>query len=183
MAVAENYNTLPISLKSGSLEVRLAENSLEIDAAQSLRYKIFYQEMKAKASVMQNKLKRDIDDFEQETIDKYQIKYISCDQFNNNYEQSKKIIEDFIDGSKVHISFDVDCLDPQYIPSTGTRFLNGLELESTKNILDYISQLHNNRKTEICNIDLTELNFEIGNKLDNFKSLANILYLFNKIIY
>ena len=126
---------------------------------------------------------RDIDEFEQEIIEKYQIKYISCDQFNNNYEESKKIIQDFINGSKIHISFDVDSLDPLYIPSTGTRFLNGLELESTKNILDYIFQLHNNRKTEICNIDLTELNFEIGNKLDNFKSLANILYLFNKVIY
>ena len=44
MAVAENYNILPINLKSGSLEVRLAENSLEIDAAQALRYKVFYEE-------------------------------------------------------------------------------------------------------------------------------------------
>tara|TARA_B100001989_G_scaffold250666_1_gene228204 strand:+ start:1371 stop:2174 length:804 start_codon:yes stop_codon:yes gene_type:complete len=64
MAVAENYNTLPINLKSGSLEVRLAENSLEIDAAQALRYQVFYEEMKAKATIKQNKLKRDIDDFD-----------------------------------------------------------------------------------------------------------------------
>ena len=32
MAVAENINILSLNLKSGSLEVRLAENSLEIDA-------------------------------------------------------------------------------------------------------------------------------------------------------
>ena len=64
MAVAENFSTLPINLKSGSLEVRLAENSLEIDAAQALRYKIFYEEMKANATDKQNKLKRDIDDFD-----------------------------------------------------------------------------------------------------------------------
>lgn len=64
MAVAENYNTLPINLKSGSLEVRLAENSLEIDAAQALRYKVFYEEMKANATEKQNKLKRDIDNFD-----------------------------------------------------------------------------------------------------------------------
>ena len=64
MAVAENYNTLPINLKSGSLEVRLAENSLEIDAAQALRYQIFYEEMKAKADLKQTKLRRDIDDFD-----------------------------------------------------------------------------------------------------------------------
>ena len=36
MAVAENYNNLPINLKSGTLEVRLAENNMEIDAAQAL---------------------------------------------------------------------------------------------------------------------------------------------------
>jgi putative hemolysin len=64
MAVAENFNTLPINLKSGSLEVRLAENSLEIDAAQALRYKVFYEEMMAKSTIKQNKLKRDIDDFD-----------------------------------------------------------------------------------------------------------------------
>ena len=64
MAVAENFNNLPLSLKSGSLEVRLAENSLEIDAAQALRYKVFYKEMAAKANLKQNKLKRDIDDFD-----------------------------------------------------------------------------------------------------------------------
>ena len=64
MAVAENINTLPLNLKSGSLEVRLAENILEIDAAQALRYKIFYEEMNAKAGLKQTKLKRDIDDFD-----------------------------------------------------------------------------------------------------------------------
>ncbi len=64
MAVAENLNTLPINLKSGCLEVRLAENSLEIDAAQALRYQVFYEEMRAKATIKQNKLKRDIDDFD-----------------------------------------------------------------------------------------------------------------------
>ena len=41
MAVAENINILSLNLKSGSLEVRLAENSLEIDAAQALSIKFF----------------------------------------------------------------------------------------------------------------------------------------------
>ena len=64
MAVAENINILSLNLKSGSLEVRLAENSLEIDAAQALRYKVFHQEMKAKAGLKQTKKKRDFDDFD-----------------------------------------------------------------------------------------------------------------------
>ena len=64
MAIAENFNILPLNLKSGNLEVRLAENNLEIDAAQGLRYKVFYEEMQARASLKQTKLKRDIDDFD-----------------------------------------------------------------------------------------------------------------------
>ena len=38
MAIAEDYNFESLNITSGNLEVRLAENSLEIDAAQSLRY-------------------------------------------------------------------------------------------------------------------------------------------------
>tara|TARA_E500000331_G_scaffold334534_1_gene359791 strand:- start:341 stop:1141 length:801 start_codon:yes stop_codon:yes gene_type:complete len=64
MAVAENFNTSSLNLKSGSLEVRLAENSLEIDAAQALRYNIFYEEMKANSTIKQNKIKRDVDEFD-----------------------------------------------------------------------------------------------------------------------
>ena len=37
MAIAEDYNFESINIVSGNLEVRLAENSLEIDAAQALR--------------------------------------------------------------------------------------------------------------------------------------------------
>src|SRR3954465_3178354 len=35
-------------LRSGNLEVRLAESSAEVDAAQALRYRVFYKEMAAR---------------------------------------------------------------------------------------------------------------------------------------
>ena len=41
MAIAENYNSTNLNIKAGELEVRLAENNVEIDAAQKLRYKVF----------------------------------------------------------------------------------------------------------------------------------------------
>ena len=47
MAIAEDYNFESLNIISGNLEVRLAENSLEIDAAQALRYKVFFEEMQA----------------------------------------------------------------------------------------------------------------------------------------
>ena len=64
MAIAEDYNLDSLNITSGNLEVRLAENSLEIDAAQALRYNVFFEEMAAKPTIEQKKSKRDIDQFD-----------------------------------------------------------------------------------------------------------------------
>lgn len=47
-----------------SLEVRLAETRADLDAAQALRYKIFYEEMQAQASAETRTLERDFDRFD-----------------------------------------------------------------------------------------------------------------------
>ena len=64
MAIAEDFNFNSINISIGDLEVRLAENNVEIDAAQALRYKVFFEEMKAKPTKNQNKIKRDYDGFD-----------------------------------------------------------------------------------------------------------------------
>lgn len=51
-------------LRAGNLEVRLAETHDEIDAAQALRYQVFYEEMAAQPSPSTAKSRRDIDDFD-----------------------------------------------------------------------------------------------------------------------
>lgn len=51
-------------LRSGSLEVRLAETAAEVAAAQELRYKVFYEEMSARPSAEQALLKRDFDHYD-----------------------------------------------------------------------------------------------------------------------
>ena len=64
MAIAEDFDFNNINISLGSLEVRLAENNLEIDAAQALRYRVFFEEMNAKPSLKQKKSKRDFDSFD-----------------------------------------------------------------------------------------------------------------------
>ena len=64
MAIAEDYNFDSLNIVSGNLEVRLAENSLEIDAAQALRYRVFFEEMQAVPTNNQRISKRDIDVFD-----------------------------------------------------------------------------------------------------------------------
>ncbi|MSP88927.1 MAG: GNAT family N-acetyltransferase [Alphaproteobacteria bacterium] len=51
-------------IRCGDLEVRLASHAAEIDAAQALRYSIFYEEMKARPSADMARLKRDFDAFD-----------------------------------------------------------------------------------------------------------------------
>ena len=64
MAAAEDFFKTIEPVHSGNLEVRLAENSAEIDAAQALRYKVFYDEMSAKPNKKMLVAKRDYDKFD-----------------------------------------------------------------------------------------------------------------------
>ncbi|MBI3444513.1 MAG: GNAT family N-acetyltransferase, partial [Magnetospirillum sp.] len=47
-----------------SLEVRLAETKAEIAAAQRIRYRVFYEEMGAKATASMQALELDFDDYD-----------------------------------------------------------------------------------------------------------------------
>jgi putative hemolysin len=51
-------------LRAGNLGLRLAESAAEIDAAQRLRFRVFYQEMGARADARTAAAERDIDDFD-----------------------------------------------------------------------------------------------------------------------
>ena len=55
----------PVSFaRKGTLEVRLARTPREIDAAQALRYRVFYEEMSAQADAQTRASKRDVDRFD-----------------------------------------------------------------------------------------------------------------------
>lgn len=54
-----------LSLRSGNLEVRLAQSAEEIDEAQRLRYQVFYEEMEAQASPEAAASRRDSDRFDE----------------------------------------------------------------------------------------------------------------------
>ncbi|MFQ5783417.1 MAG: GNAT family N-acetyltransferase [Alphaproteobacteria bacterium] len=51
-------------LWAGSLEVRVAREADEVDAAQALRYRVFYEEMDARPSADMARLRRDFDAFD-----------------------------------------------------------------------------------------------------------------------
>jgi putative hemolysin len=54
-----------VDINSGALQVRLAESAADIDAAQALRYRIFYERLGAQALPEMARRRRDIDEFDE----------------------------------------------------------------------------------------------------------------------
>src|SRR6056300_1691100 len=105
MAAAEEYFKNIEAVHSGNLEVRLAENNEEIDAAQALRYKVFYEEMKVS--------QRDYDRFDKYwdhllVIDNSKTKII--DQVVGTYRLNRKSEAKNNQGFYSSEEYNIDCL-------------------------------------------------------------------------
>ena len=64
MRAAESFDDPFGGIHAGALEVRLSRTEDEIDAAQALRYRVFYEEMTAVPTVEMRARRRDFDDFD-----------------------------------------------------------------------------------------------------------------------
>jgi len=112
---------------------------------------------------------RDLDPFEKNTI----------------IDKNIKIFPNFIDNiistinshpaHYIHISFDVDSIDPSIMPSTGTLVKNGLLVEDVVNII-------NCTRDRLISFDLVEFNPLIGSNKDVKKTLDNIQIILDSVI-
>lgn len=116
------------------------------------------------------------DTFEVDEVYKKNIKFLTPDDINNDFEGSLNKIMEFVGNSPVHVSFDVDSIDPEYIPSTGTPVKNGVKLANAIKILDNLNN------TNIVNMDITELNTDLGSEKNGEKSIKNTELLFHKFL-
>ena len=139
-----------------------------------------------KFSFIKNKLKfenllyiggRCWDIFERNLIYKENIKHIDSEELNNNFENAMNKILTFAGDSVIHLSFDVDSMDKSIIPSTGTSVKDGIEMETGKNVLEQIKKY-----TNVVNIDITELNMDLGTHNEAKKSLENTIQLFKPFL-
>ncbi len=55
---------IPVDIRAGSLEIRLAESAAEVEAAQELRYRVFYEELSAAPTPGMASVHRDFDSFD-----------------------------------------------------------------------------------------------------------------------
>lgn len=113
---------------------------------------------------------RSIDPFEKQIIKLHDIPVIRSQMCNINLHAVSEYIQKFCNNSPVHVSFDVDAVDPHYIPCTGTTVKRGLKRSTASLLLKYI-----NENTDVINMDFCELNLDIGNEYQKKNSLYNTL--------
>jgi putative hemolysin len=65
MVVAHNDEARPVNIRTGDFELRLAEGEAEVEAAQALRFRVFYEEMAAHPTVEMAAARRDFDGFDE----------------------------------------------------------------------------------------------------------------------
>ena len=119
---------------------------------------------------------RDVDPFEKKILQEKNINVVTVGELERNFDESLLKIHKFIADSDIHISFDVDCLDPLVMPCTGTTAKNGIGLQTAKDLMDSLNSY------PVLNMDLTELNLDLGKKDDKVKSLHNLFYIMERYL-
>lgn len=117
---------------------------------------------------------RSVDDFEKAYIEKHNILNMSMEMINQDFDDVLKNLENYIKNKEIHISFDVDVMDPELISSTGTPEIEGMKMDQMKKIFDIL------KKYDLRSMDIVEFNPELGNVEHSKNNLFNLMdYFFN----
>jgi arginase len=116
---------------------------------------------------------RSIDDEEIKFIQSNNINMISMEEWKTNKKASFEKLGNFVIYNNVHISLDVDVLDPSIMSSTGTPVENGMSVEDIDNIIYII------REYSISHFatDIMEFNPQLGNFKVSFDTLKKIVHI------
>jgi arginase len=117
------------------------------------------------------------DTFERDLIYKHNIKHIDPHELNTDFENATNKILTFAGNSPIHVSFDVDSMDKSVVPSTGTAVKGGIKMNIGKDILQQIKN-----HTNVVNVDITELNMDLGTQKETQRSLKNTDELFKSFL-
>lgn len=97
---------------------------------------------------------------------------------DNDFNHVLEQLKDKIGNKKVHISFDVDVLDPKVFSSTGYLMKDGLSLESVLKILDFSFD-----NLDVVSMDIVEYNPLMDKDKKDLKTLLSIINVITHKIF
>lgn len=114
---------------------------------------------------------RSVEHAEMDFVKQNHIRHITAREFNTNPRKAIDFIVQFTQDHPLHISLDVDSLDPIYMPSTGTPVSNGLLLED---LLELLRNIRRGSKNKNGCADIMEYNPEIGSHKERKTSIETM---------
>ena len=120
---------------------------------------------------------RHVDKQEIKLINKYNIDLYSSEDIKKGLSNILDDIQNKIKDKFIHISFDIDVIDPSLVPSTGTPVDKGLNMHDIYLILNNIT-----KNNLIASCDFVEYNPKIGNIKEKERSLNFMEYSINTVI-
>jgi len=103
---------------------------------------------------------RDIDDWEAEVIEQKKIRVLDV---ANTIDYIKQVEH------PIHISFDVDALDPELMCSTGTRVNDGLDTSEVRAIIGAALQTE-----KLVSLDVVEFNTALGDPEKSLRAVKEV---------
>ena len=112
---------------------------------------------------------------EMDFIRQNNIQVIKMNELRRNISSCFNRLKTFIKGQHVHISLDVDVLDPTIMSSTGTREPGGLMLDG---LLDILNIIRTNCRNHYAT-DIMEFNPDLGNRDVSIHTIKKVITLLN----
>lgn len=175
------YNNLAVIWVDAHGDINTHETSpsgnihgMPLAAAMGLGYKdltnLYFEGIKVKPENVFIIGARDLDEGEETLIKEMNLNVYSTEDIKNKgivsilNEINKVLKNNNVDG--VHLSFDIDCLDSDLVPGTGTPVKNGMSLKQAKYLLRYLMETK-----LVKSMDFVELN----SNLDKEDHTANLV--------
>ncbi|WP_164518170.1 arginase [Pseudoalteromonas rubra] len=167
-----NVHGMPVAAAAGKDHIHRAINTLD---ANTITLWNRTKEICGQSIELNNLVYIGIRDLEQEEwdiLEEEKIKYYSASEVNTQGARDTALdtLSYLSDCDILYVSFDIDSLDSEYVPGTGTPVDGGLRTEQAKEILSII---HESNKVKL--FEVVEINPLLDDKNETAKCIADIL--------
>lgn len=120
---------------------------------------------------------RDLDPYESETLEDLSIAHLTYqDTQTLGLETCLDMIKQWHQGHPLHVSFDIDSVNPDLAPSTGVPVAGGFNTEDLKAIGKSIQE-----SSQLISIDIAEVNPDIGSAPEVYATFLTCIQFLNSI--
>jgi arginase family enzyme len=105
---------------------------------------------------------REGDEFELEYLEKSGVQFFTAQQMKENFDELKRSLKDFVKGSKVYISVDIDGFDPAFAPAVYHPEPGGFSYS------DFVELMSIFNNSKIAGFDVVEIKSIPNNNVTEF---------------